>query len=452
MNKGYQEREIILGLLLEINEEGVYCHKAIGDALKKYQFLPKRDRAFITRVCEGTVEYAIQIDYIINYFSKIKTADMKPVIREILRSAVYQLLYMDSVPDAAVCNEAVKLAQKKGFYNLKPFVNGVLRTVARQKNEIQYPSKETPVAYLSARYSMPERLVGRWVEAYGAEITREMLRSFLKESPTTIRCIQNHNSQEKTLESLREQHVKVEKAPYLDYAFYISGYDHLMMLDAFWNGRIQVQDLSSMLVTEVAHPKKGDYVIDLCAAPGGKALHMADKMGDYGMVDARDITPQKVELIQENIARTEAINIQARCQDATVFDPDSVLKADIVLADVPCSGYGVIGRKPDIKYKMTTQKQQELVILQRRILSMAVDYIKPGGVLVFSTCTVAREENQDNYQWLLDNFPLEADSLDPYLPKELRSMTTARGYLQLLPGVHHTDGFFIARFKKGMVS
>ena len=146
MSKGYNAREIILELLLEINEEGVYCHTAIGNALKKYQFLPKQDRAFITRVCEGTVEYAIQIDYIINYFSKIRTADMKPVIREILRSAVYQFLYMDSVPDSAACNEAVKLAQKKGFYNLKAFVNGVLRTIARQAGEVKYPPKSDPVA------------------------------------------------------------------------------------------------------------------------------------------------------------------------------------------------------------------------------------------------------------------------------------------------------------------
>ncbi len=407
MSKGYNAREIILELLLEINEEGVYCHTAIGNALKKYQFLPKQDRAFITRVCEGTVEYAIQIDYIINYFSKIRTTDMKPVIREILRSAVYQFLYMDSVPDSAACNEAVKLAQKKGFYNLKAFVNGVLRTIARQAGEVKYPPKSDPVAYLSAQYSMPEYLVKKWVEAYGGDITREMLKSFLRESPTTIRCVQNHNAQEKILESLRKQRVKVEKAPYLDYAFYISGYDHVMMLDAFWSGKIYVQDVSSMLVTEIAQPKRGDYVIDLCAAPGGKALHMADRMGDFGMVDARDVTPH-----------------------------------------VPCSGYGVIGKKPDIKYKMTAQKQQEVIILQRKILSMAVDYIKPGGVLIYSTCTIAREENQDNVQWLLDNFPLEAESLNPYLPRSLHCMTTAKGYLQLLPGVHHTDGFFMARFKR----
>ena len=175
---------------------------------------------------------------------------------------------------------------------------------------------------------------------------------------------------------------------------------------------------------------------------------MAEKMGDFGMVDARDTSEHKVNLLKENILRSGAINIRAKRQDATVFDTESVLKADIVLADVPCSGYGVIGKKPDIKYKMSSHKQQELVILQRKILSMAVDYIKPGGVLIFSTCTIADEENRDNYQWLLDNYPLEPDSLNPYLPRELHCMTTSRGYLQLLPGVHKTDGFFMARLKK----
>lgn len=448
MTRGYQIREIVLELLLEINEGGVYCHTAINKALGKYQFLPKRDRAFITRVCEGTVEYTVQIDYIINYFSKLRTSDMKPAIREILRSAVYQLMYMDSVPDAAVCNEAVRLAQKRGFYSLKSFVNGVLRTIARQIGQVEYPPKADKVAYLSTRYSMPEELVRRWLRSYGGDITREMLKSFLAVKPTTVRFVYSKSPKEEILEDLARQHVKVEKAPYLDYAYYISGYDHLMVLDAFWKGEIQVQDVSSMLVAEVANPVKGDYIIDLCAAPGGKALHVAEKMGDYGVVDARDISSQKVEMLRENVMRSGAINVQVKCQDATVYDPDAVLKADIVLADLPCSGYGVIGKKPDIKYKMTAQKQQELVILQRKILSLAIDYIKPGGTLIYSTCTIAREENQENCRWLLDNYSLKAESLDPYLPKELHCMTTSKGYLQLLPGVHQTDGFFMARFKK----
>lgn len=440
---------MILELLLQVDEEGVPSHVALRGALSKYQFLPKSDRAFITRVTEGTLEYRIQIDYIIDYFSKVKVDKMKPVIREILRSSVYQLKYMDSVPDSAVCNEAVKLAQRKGFYNLKPFVNGVLRTIARELEQVEYPEREDNlVTYLSVKYSMPEALVIRWLGDYGEEITENMLEDFLKEKPTTVRCIQCRNTTQATAESLRNQGVTVNPGPYLPYALEISDYNHILTLDAFLQGKIQVQDVSSMLIGEAAAPKKGDYIIDVCAAPGGKSLHLADKMEGYGTVDARDVSQYKVDLIKENIARVNAINIQAKVQDATVFDLDSEFQADIVLADVPCSGYGVIGKKPDIKYRMTPQKQEELVILQRTILDRAAQYVKPRGVLLFSTCTIAKEENEENMMWILNHYPFKLESLDPVLPKELHCESTKLGYLQLLPGVHRTDGFFLAKFRR----
>ena len=448
MISGVNTRELIVGILLEVNEEGQPSHQVIRNVLTKYQFLPKQDRAFITRVCEGTLEYQITIDYILNCFSKVKTDKMKPAIREILRSGVYQLKYMDSVPDSAVCNEAVKLAQKRGFYNLKPFVNGVLRTVAREMEEIDYPHESNLVLYLSVKYSMPVNLVERWLNEYGRDTTETMLKDFLKERPTTVRVSQHRTDRDAVLESIRSQGIQAEPAPYLDYAYYLSGYNHILTVQAFLEGKIFVQDISSMLVAEVAAPKKGDRIIDLCAAPGGKSLHLADKMGGYGMVDARDLTEYKVELIQENIVRSDAINIEAHCKDATVLDEDSVNSADIVLADVPCSGYGVIGRKPDIKYRTSDSKQEDLVLLQRKILDRASQYVKAGGTLVYSTCTIAREENQGNVAWFLENYPFEPESLDPYLPGELCCESTKQGYLQLLPGVHKTDGFFIARFKR----
>jgi 16S rRNA (cytosine967-C5)-methyltransferase len=440
---------MILEILLEIEENGQQSHHALRNALSKYQFLPKQDRAFITRVCEGTLEYRIQIDYILNFFSKVTVDKMKPVIREILRSAVYQLKYMDGVPDRAVCDEAVKLAQKKGFYNLKAFVNGVLRTIARQMDEVEYPSREKNlVGYLSIRYSMPETLVIRWLNEYGEEITEKILADFLTEKPTTVRCRTYRYDQKEIYKSLIEQGVEVTQAPYLPYAYQISRFNHIYALDAFVQGKIQVQDVSSMLVAEVANPQKSDYVIDMCAAPGGKSLHVGDKMEGYGTVEARDLTQFKIDLIEENIARTSSINVQARVQDATVFDLESEFKADIVLADVPCSGYGVIGKKPEIKYRVTPQKQEEIVILQRTILDRAAHYVKPRGELIFSTCTIAREENEENMMWFLQNYPFKLESLDPYLPKELHSETTALGYLQLLPGVHKCDGFFIAKFRR----
>ena len=250
------------------------------------------------------------------------------------------------------------------------------------------------------------------------------------------------------MKSLTDQGVKVEPAPYLPYACHISGFDHILALDAFINGKILVQDVSSMLVAEAADPQKGDYVIDVCAAPGGKSLHVGDKMEGFGTVDARDVSQNKVNLIEENIRRTNSINVQAKVQDATIFDQESELLADIVLADVPCSGYGVIGKKPDIKYRVTPQKQEEIVILQRTILDRAANYVKPRGTLIFSTCTIAKEENEENMMWFLQNYPFKLESLDPCLPEELHSETTALGYLQLLPGVHKTDGFFIAKFRR----
>lgn len=448
MTNGINPREMILEILLQI-EEGEHSHIAIRSALSKYQFLPRQERAFITRVCEGTLEYRIQIDYILDSFSKVTVDKMKPPIREILRSAVYQLRYMDSVPDSAVCNEAVKLTQRKGFYNLKPFVNGVLRTIAREMDQVKFPSREENlVRSLSVEYSMPEQLVERWLEAYGEETTEKILKDFLEEKPLTVRCRTYLNSQEAIVKSLTDQGVKVEPAPYLPYACHISGFDHILALDAFINGKILVQDVSSMLVAEAADPQKGDYVIDVCAAPGGKSLHVGDKMEGFGTVDARDVSQYKVNLIEENIRRTNSINVQAKVQDATIFDQESELLADIVLADVPCSGYGVIGKKPDIKYRVTPQKQEEIVILQRTILDRAANYVKPRGTLIFSTCTIAKEENEENMMWFMNNHPFKLESIDDCIPEELHSETTALGYLQLLPGVHGTDGFFIAKFRR----
>ena len=442
-------RGAALEILLEITQGNEYSHIAVRNALDKMQYLPKKERAFINRLVEGTLEYMLRIDYVLDQYSSVKVKKMKPVIRNILRCGVYQILFMDSVPDSAACNEAVKLAQKKGFYSLKGFVNGVLRTVAREKDHIVYPVREKNLSeYLSVWYSMPLWLVERWLGEYGPEITETMLKEFLADRPTTIRCQLYRMDPELTVSSLIKQGAKVEKAPYLPYAWYLSDYSHLAGLKSFVMGRFVVQDISSMLVTEAAAPKKGDYVIDLCAAPGGKSLHVADRMEGYGHVDARDLTDYKVELIQENIKRTGAINIAASKKDATVRDKESLEKADIVLADVPCSGLGVIGKKTDIKYRVDQDKIQELVVLQRQILHNAASYVKPGGTLIYSTCTITREENIENVEWFLENYPYRLESLDPYLCEELHSETTEKGYLQLLPGVHKTDGFFLARFRK----
>ena len=447
----HSTREVILQIMLRVTRDGEYINTAIKEALDTNRSFSRQERAFVRTCALGTLERMIEIDYIIDRFASVKTAQMKPVIQNILRTAVYEMRYMDSVPDHAACFEAVRLAQKMGFYNLKGFVNGVLRAISRAGSSIAYPPQTNRMEYLSVRYSMPRWIVKRWADEFGPEVTEKMLQAFLKTRPLTVRLKENEEIRELTLQSLRRQGVHPAKAPYLPYAYYLPETRKLTELAAFRNGQIYPQDVSSMLVAEAAGPKAGDNILDLCAAPGGKSLHLADKMNGFGMVEARDLTDEKVALIRENIQRLDCINVHAVVRDATVFDPGCEGKMDIVICDVPCSGLGVVGRKPDIKYRLTLDAVEELILLQRSILNNAAAYVRPGGVLIFSTCTVGHMENGDNVRWFRQNFPFRMESLDPYLPEELHSETTKEGYLQLLPGLHECDGFFIARLRKEKV-
>ena len=447
MTKAINEREIVLEVLLEITEHGMYSHIVLRDVLNKYQYLEKKERSFITRVTEGTLEHMMEIDYILDQFSKVKVKKMKPVIRNIMRSAVYQMKYMDSVPVSAACNEAVKLAVRKGFGSLRGFVNGVLRNVARNLDRIEYPTE--PLKRLSIQYSMPEWILNLWLKAYDSDIVEQMLQAFQRETPLTIRCNLRMVTPKQLKEHLEAEGVTVKVHPYLEYAFHISGFDYLGDLESFQNGEFSVQDISSMLVSELAGPKEGDYVIDVCAAPGGKSLHMAEKLNGSGHVEARDLTEYKVGLIQENIERTNLSNVEAVQQDALIFDETSVGKADIVLADLPCSGLGVLAKKTDLKYKATKEGADSLAKLQREMLKNVQAYVKDEGKLVYSTCTINPAENMDNVHWFLNEYPeFELIDIHGSLCEELQKDVKENGCIQLLPGVHQSDGFFLACMKK----
>ena len=447
MTKAINEREIVLEVLLEITEHGMYSHIVLRDVLNKYQYLEKKERSFITRVTEGTLEHMMEIDYILDQFSKVKVKKMKPVIRNIMRSAVYQMKYMDSVPVSAACNEAVKLAVRKGFGSLRGFVNGVLRNVARNLDQIEYPTE--PLKRLSIQYSMPEWILNLWLKAYDSDIVEQMLQAFQRETPLTIRCNLRMVTPKQLKEHLEAEGVTVKVHPYLEYAFHISGFDYLGDLESFQNGEFSVQDISSMLVSELADPKEGDYVIDVCAAPGGKSLHMAEKLNGSGHVEARDLTEYKVSLIQENIERTGLSNVEAVQQDALIFDETSVGKADIVLADLPCSGLGVLAKKTDLKYKATKEGADSLAKLQREMLKNVQAYVKDEGKLVYSTCTINPAENMDNVHWFLNQYPeFELIDIHGLLCEELQKDVKENGCIQLLPGVHQSDGFFLACMKK----
>lgn len=434
---GKNVRELTLDILYEILEEGAFSHVVLSQALSKYQYLEKSDRAFITRVTVGTLEYLIQIDFVLDQFSKTKTEKMKPLIRTLLRMSVYQILYMDRIPDSAVCNEAVKLAEKRRFQGLKGFVNGVLRTISREKENLTFSDD-------SIAFSMPSWILSLWKETYDQSVIRKMLTWFLSEKPMMVRLNTSLAKKEDIIKSLKDQEVLVKESPFLDTVLWLEGFDHIESLLAFQKGWLQVQDLSSCLVGLAANPQEGDVVLDVCGAPGGKALHIADLLKGTGHVQVRDVSEQKVNLINENIDRSGFSNLTAQVWDALVLDEAFLEKADIVLADLPCSGLGILGKKPDIKQKMKPEALASLAKLQRELLSVVWQYVKPGGILIYSTCTIDKQENEENMTWFLEQFPFQPVDIQGRLGEKLNCKTMKEGYLQLLPGLYPCDGFFLS--------
>ncbi len=441
MTDGTALREIALEILTEILERGQYTHLALFQALSKYQYLDKSDRSFLKRIVDGTVEYKIQIDYIINTYSKTKVNKMKPLIRTLLRMSVYQIYHMDRVPDSAACNEAVRLTKKRGFSGLSGFVNGVLRTISREKNNMTFPND-------SIRYSIPEWILELWNTSYGSEKAALMAKAGLENRPFMVRFAENLASKEDILASLTEQNVTAQEVMPKSGVYCLKGIDYPENLDVFRKGLIRIQDLSSSLAGDVAGIKEGDFVLDVCGAPGGKGLHAADLLNGTGHVEIRDLNDYKVSLIQDNINRSGCDNVSAAVWDACVFDQTMENKADIVIADLPCSGLGIIGRKPDIKYNSSMDAIKELATLQRKILSTVWRYVKPGGILVYSTCTVNHLENDENRLWFLREYPFEPVDISERIGLDFNENSLRDGYIQLFPGIHPCDGFFISVMRR----
>lgn len=444
-------RELTVSILLEVEKQNGYSHVLIREVLDKYDYLSSQEKAFFKRVTEGTLERRLQIDYVINSFSKVQTRKMKPFIRNLLRMSVYQILFMDSVPDSAVCNEAVKLAEKHSFRTLKGFVNGVLRSIARQKEHLIYPKEtEDSIQYLSIRYSMPEWLVGLWMEEYGKARTGEILEAFLEVRPVTVRLKETLSAEEleQQLNRMKETGIEVKKHQLLPCAYELFHVEGIKNIPGYEEGTFMVQDVSSMLCVEAAGINRDDRIIDVCAAPGGKATHAAVKLDGSGLVLARDLTQEKISLVEENAHRQQLDNVVTECHDALAFDEGLEETADILFADLPCSGLGIIGRKRDIKYNVTEEALAQLPLLQKKILDTVWRYVKPGGTLMYSTCTIHKEENEKIVEWFLQNHPFEPVDMSGCLPEQIEEESVRHGFLQLFPGQYGTDGFFIARFRR----
>ena len=394
-------RAVVLDILMEINEKGEFSHLLINNALTKYQYLDKNKRAFISRLSLGTIENRIELDYIIDQFSKTPVRKMKPLIRNICEMSVYQIIYMDNIPDSAVCNEAVKLAAKRGFTGLKGFVNGVLRNITRNKENITYPDRNKDIEqYLSVKYSMPLWIVKMWHSQLGIDKTEEILAGFKQEKKTYVRCNTAKAPVEEIKKILSQENVSVADVEGIPYALEIKDYDYIAGLNSFRDGLYQIQDISSMTAGYMTGFKAGDTVIDVCAAPGGKSINAAISVGADGKVYSRDVSDYKAGLIEENVSRLGLNNIEVQVKDALVMDESMREKADVVIADLPCSGLGVMGRKPDIRYNITEDKLISLKELQQSILSVVQAYVKQGGIMMYRTCTINSEENEANADWL----------------------------------------------------
>jgi len=450
MENKINTRELIVDMLMEIYAGNEYSHILIRNVLNKYEYLPESDRAFVKKVTEGTLERGITIDYILNQYSKVPVNKMKPFIRSLMRMSVYQIVYLSKVPDSAACNEAVKLAVKRKFGPLKGFVNGVLRNIAREKDMISFPDEATDmVEAIEVKYSLPKHLVKLFIEEQGVEKTKQIGDSLLQTRKLCVRMGEHltEAQRENVFAEWEKAGVDYKEHPWLSYAYVLNDTDNPASFSGFQNGLYQVQDVSSMLVCEIADLKEGDYCMDVCSAPGGKALHACEKLNKTGMVDARDVSTYKTDMILSNKERMHAENLSVKVWDATVCDKDSIGKADVLLADVPCSGLGVMGKKPDIKYNIKPEQLESITELQKEIIDTVNAYVKPGGVMIYSTCTVRNAENRDMVSYIEKNYDFELEDISSYLPEALRNEETKKGYLQLLPS-EWSDGFFMARFRK----
>lgn len=453
MAESINVRLLALEILLEVEKKNSYVKDILHKELFQRQYMSKQDRAFLTRLVEGVTEYQIRLDYVINLFSKTKISRCKPCIRCLLRMGAYQILYMDSVPDMAACNECVKLAKKKGFSNLAGFVNGVLRSVVRNREGIVFPSEEENVILaLSIQFSMPQWLVEEMIKWYGLERTKYILRASIETADLTIRVNERVISKEALKDKLISQGIEVSDGTYVKEALHLKDINYVRRTPGFLQGEFFVQDESSMLLYQIAgepeQTEKPLHVLDVCAAPGGKVTHFAQKLPTDTILEARDVSAYKIERIEENIERLAISNVQTKVWDALVVDTERFGWADIVIADLPCSGLGILSKKNDIKYHLTKEQLQELCKLQRDILKNAASYVKPNGILLYSTCTIHPGENIENATWFEEQFDFEAVDIKKQLPDALQNCLVAPNMVQLLPGEVACDGFFIAKFRK----
>ena len=395
--------------LFEIEKNGEYSTFAILDKIKDFD---ARDKGFVNEIVLGVLRNKIYLDYVIQSFSKIKLKKLNPYVLQILRSGAYQILFMDKIPDSAACNEAVKLAEKKA-HSAKGFVNGVLRSISRGKNDLKDIGGNDEER-LSLIYSCPLWLTEKLLLQYGKDVCVEILKDSLKPHPTFIRVNSLKTNKEELEKLLKNEGTDASLEKDVDGCLKINGALNVSASDLYKNGYYTIQNINSQRTVQALNPKSGDFVIDMCAAPGGKTTHMAECMKNVGNIKAFDIYEHKIKLIEALKNRLGITCIDEEVWNSQEVKNEYINMADCVLADVPCSGIGVIHRKPDIKYNRKESDIEELTKVQKKILDTASKYVKVGGSLVYSTCTILKEENEnitDGFLKMNNNFEKKFEKL-----------------------------------------
>ena len=394
-------------LLEKVFNEGEFIHLALRKLFSNYPGLGNREKAFLTRSSHGILERYLQLDYVISLYSSVKLKKMKPVVLLSLRIAIYQLLFMDKIPDHAIVDEAVKSIKKRKLQGLVPFVNAVLRKIVGEKEEILKKLERLPKED-SVSLCLPQDILEIFLKDYGRERTIVMAEAFLQSNGGFY---------------IRNEAGEGER---------VSG--NILEEERFRSGAVTIQDFSSQAVGKSLKLKEGDLVLDCCSAPGGKACHIASLLKGSGKVYARDAQKDKLHYIVENQRRLGLQNMEIQHWDARVRDErfiqDGEGLLDVVLCDAPCSGLGVIGRKPDIRLHFRKEALEELQSLQREILSTVQAYVKKGGQLLYSTCSLSFKENEENRDFILKNFPFALIKEEKFMPGE------------------PSDGFYLALFQR----
>lgn len=438
-------RKTAFKVLLKIEQDGAYSNIALNNAVKEGE-LSALDSAFVSALVYGVLERKITLDYVIRQYSKIPLRKIELKTKIILRLGLLQMAFMDKIPESAAVNESVKLAKQLKLQKSSGFINAILRSFARDNCKIKYPDSKNKSEYYSVKYSCPQQLVKFWIDSYGEDNAKGILENLSGRPNIYARVNTIKTNADELVNVLLQDNVRAEKAQFPENAVNISGTGSIEKLTAYKDGLFHIQDLSSQLCVYYLSPQKGQTVLDICSAPGGKAFTTAEYMQNCGKIIACDMHGHKLSLIQ-NGAKRLGIDIIETCLRDGSADDKPLPMADRILCDVPCSGLGVLSRKPEIRYK-DDLIDTNLSDIQYKILCESAKYLKKGGRLVYSTCTLNPEENNKNTaKFLAQHTDFEGVKLE--LPPAFDRAFDEEPYeITLMPHKADGDGFYIAVFTR----